>query len=228
LAPPGFTIETWVYPTSEIASQSFIFGQSFGRQLVLQTADGGFCSVAFYVTDQDGNFVGLATGQQIPVGAWTHLAATWDGSNVRLYIDGEPDAQGTPSLSAIGDSGCPFSIGASGSCAPDQYFPGLIDEVSLYDRALFAGEIKAIYHAGAAGKCASIPTCVLCPPSTISCWAAEQDGSDSVGTNTAVPQNGVGFVSGVVGQAFFLDGTNQCVLIPYSPSMVTTSFSFET
>jgi hypothetical protein len=33
------------------------------------------------------------------------------------------------------------------------YFTGLIDEVSLYNRALTAGEIQSIYNAGSAGKC---------------------------------------------------------------------------
>ena len=36
-------------------------------------------------------------------------------------------------------------------------FDGLIDEVEIYDRALGASEIQAIFDAGSAGKCKPIP-----------------------------------------------------------------------
>jgi Concanavalin A-like lectin/glucanases superfamily/Immunoglobulin domain len=227
LVSPGFTIETWVYPTSNIGWQSFIFGQSFGRQLVVQAGDDGFCWVAFYITDQDGNFIGLGSNSEIPVGGWTHIAASWDGSNLKLYINGQLDAQGVVWVSGLGDSGCPFSIGSAGSCDPDQYFPGLIDEVSLYNRALFAGEIHAIYQAGSAGKCTAPPVCVTCPTSAVSWWPADGDAWDVFGINPGIIQNGTGFTNGIVGQAFSFDGNSQSVQIPYSTNLVLSTFSLE-
>jgi Concanavalin A-like lectin/glucanases superfamily/Immunoglobulin domain len=227
LVSPTFTIETWVYPTSNIGRQSFIFGQSFGRQLVVQSGDDGFCWVAIYITDQYGGFIGLGSDSEIPVGDWTHIAATWDGSNLILYINGQLDAQGPVSVSGLGDSGCPLSIGSAGSCDPDQYFPGLIDEVSLYNRALLAGEIQAIYQAGSAGKCTTAPACATCPASAVSWWPAEGDASDACGVSPGILQNGAGFTNGIVGQAFSFDGISQSVQIPYAASMVPSSFSFE-
>ena len=227
LAFPGFTIETWVYPADNIGWQSFIFGQSYGRQLVVQSGDDGSCWVAFYITDQDGNFIGLGSNSEIPVGDWTHIAASWDGANLKLYINGQVDAQGAAWVSGLGDPGCPFSIGAGGSCGPSQYFPGLIDEVSLYNRALFAGEIQAIYQAGCAGKCTIAPACVACPASAASWWPAEGNASDVFGINPGIIQSGTGFTNGVDGQAFSFDGNSQSVQIPYSTNLVPSSFSFE-
>ena len=47
----------------------------------------------------------------------------------------------------------PLFFGTSGQSYWDRRFKGTLDEVSLYGRALSAGEIAAIYSAGGAGKC---------------------------------------------------------------------------
>jgi len=228
LISASFTFEMWVYPSAPIGWQAFVFGQGYGRQLVVQAGETGLW-VALYVTDLYGNFTGLGSSTEIPIEAWTHLAGTFDGTYLKLYINGALDAQGEPGLAAIGDSTCPLSIGgANNSCGYyGQYFPGLIDEVSLYDRALFAGEIDAIYLAGAAGKCKSPPACVLCPDSGVSWWAAEGDASDAFRTNAGTLQNSPGFDAGLVGQAFSFDGVSQAVTVPYAASLTNSAFSVE-
>ena len=76
---------------------------------------------------------------------WHHFAATQDGStgNVKLYVDGVLNGSTTESFGAIDDGGMPLRIGM-GSQGVDP-FPGLIDEVKMYNRALRADEIKAGY-----------------------------------------------------------------------------------
>jgi hypothetical protein len=49
----------------------------------------------------------------------------------------------------------PFRIGKRIDSFGPVLFDGLIDEVEVFDRALTAGEIYAIYNAGSAGKCKS-------------------------------------------------------------------------
>jgi hypothetical protein len=228
LATPSFTIETWIYPTAQVYWQEFIFGQAYGRQLVVEPGDEG-AWVVFYITDPDGYFLGIDSGGDIPLEQWTHLAATWDGTSLNLYTNGVLAAQSVQELSDIGDSTCPFSIGGLNDCcgADGQYFNGLIDEVSLYDRALFPGEINAIYQAGSAGKCKSPPSCVPWPASGVSWWAAEGDASDAFRINGGTLQNGAGFTNGMVGQSFVFDGTSQAVEIPHASSLVNTAFTFE-
>ncbi len=228
LATPGFSMETWVFPCSQIAGQAFIFGQSYGRQLVVQPGAAGL-RVALYITDPDGNWISATSDDEITVGDWTHLAGTWDGTYLNLYTNGVLAAQTMPEVPGIGDCACPFSIGGiNDSCDYfGQYFPGVIDEVSLYDRALFGGEIYAIYQAGSAGKCKSSSTCFTCPDTAVSWWAAEGDASDAFRRNTGTLQNGAGFASGVAGQAFTFDGVSQAVRIPYAPSLTSAAFSVE-
>ena len=84
--------------------------------------------------------------------AFHHVAVTYDGSAVTLYVDGA--AQGNAAATgAVGHTPNPFLIGAIlFNNTPSNFMNGLVDEVSLYDRALAASEVQAIFNAGAAGK----------------------------------------------------------------------------
>jgi hypothetical protein len=82
----------------------------------------------------------------IRVGKWTHLCGTYDGSKLRLYVDGE--IEGTTNL-----VGGVLASGASALIGHDSggthYFSGLIDEVAVHNRALDAEEARDHYRAGA-------------------------------------------------------------------------------
>ena len=80
-------------------------------------------------------------------GGFHHVAGSYDGRLMRLYLDGRQ----VGSLSITGEvaSGVTF-VGMSSSQEP---LDGLLDEVSIYNRALEAPEIQAIFEAGRAGKC---------------------------------------------------------------------------
>lgn len=99
-------------------------------------------------------------GARISSGEWHHIAGTYDGTKGQLYIDGR--AWGNPVIhpgiitpmltnsflalgSEEGRTFCP-------DCAGSRYYRGLIDEIAIYNRALSADEIRAIYHADSAGK----------------------------------------------------------------------------
>ena len=101
----------------------------------------------FLTTDNGG--VRLTQQTAAPRGTWIHLACTYDGSTGRLYVDGQPIAGlGTQSLTGrfVTDT-TPFILGANGN-GPDtgvsERFPGRVDEIMLYRRALSAGEIAEL------------------------------------------------------------------------------------
>ena len=228
----SFTWEMWVNPSAQVGSQAVIFGQSYSRALVARPGSQGL-SVAFLLATDPWHWHELDCSYQLPIGQWSHLAVSFDGTYMRLFTNGVLNAQGAPGI-VPWDSGCAYSIGGfqgAYSCGySGQYFPGKLDEVSLYDRALFPGEIQAIYQAGAAGKCTGAPACVACPASAISWWPAEGDASDAFRAHNGTLPRGAGFAPGMVGQAFSFDGISQTVRIPYapsSPSLVPPSFSFE-
>jgi len=76
----------------------------------------------------------------LPVNTWTHLAATFDGATVRLFVNGvqvASQAQPTPLANTTGT----LQIGADSY--PTEYFAGRIDEVRVYNRALSATQIQS-------------------------------------------------------------------------------------
>ena len=77
----------------------------------------------------------LDSGQSPVAGQWQHLAATYDGTTARYYIDGTQVASRAVT-GGVGDSDT-WRIGAYGS-SPGGFFDGLIDDVRIYDRALSA------------------------------------------------------------------------------------------
>lgn len=80
----------------------------------------------------------------IPTGIWHHVAVSYDGTNVRMYIDGV--LHQTVAHPAIVSSTNSFTIGAAGGTATSQYFDGNIDEVRVFNTALTADQIRYIMN----------------------------------------------------------------------------------
>jgi hypothetical protein len=86
----------------------------------------------------------LSAPQDLPTDRWTHLAGTFDGKVMRLYVDGvEAAAMERPGPAKAND----FHI-CLGNYEVDHkaYFRGLLDEVKLHSRALTTEEVRK--HAG--------------------------------------------------------------------------------
>ena len=242
LNPTGsFAFEAWIYPTRSGQYQA-IFGKwgdtddYFNERsyiLDLTPSLGLLFSISDYPHQFDPSFHSFSTPNNVvSLNAWSHVAAVYDQSTGtrRIYVNGVKLAERIDPPITVYSATNNASIGAqlSSSTAAAFFFGGRIDELSFYSRALTSAEIGAIFSAGAAGKCASTTACVPSPAGLISWWAGEHDGSDAFGTNAGLLQNGVGFNSGEVGQAFSFNGTNQYVLVPNSTSLSPTgSFSFE-
>jgi len=118
-----------------------------------QIGSGGGDSFVLWYHD-DGNLwfdvggVGHITTGQPPANEWHHIAATYDGSFMRLYVDGMEQASGARSGSIPYDNNSVL-IGADDNNddnIPDEGWDGLIDEVLIYGRALTQAEIAALTY----------------------------------------------------------------------------------
>lgn len=103
----------------------------------------------------------ILSGGPLTAGTWHLIAGTYDATEegLRFYLDGQE-------VGFVGHTGGihvttdPVLIGKAdrqGSGHPTSYYAGLVDELQIYDRALSAAEIQAIYEAGPAGVCTSPP-----------------------------------------------------------------------
>jgi len=90
----------------------------------------------------DGSSWKVVSGAAIALNTWIHIAATYDGSTMRFYLDGQP--AGTPLATSLQPNiANPVRIGAgvSESATPGTFFNGQIAELRLWNRARSQTEI---------------------------------------------------------------------------------------
>ena len=214
----ALTVEAWVYvsgnPNTDFASVIYKFSPvdaSLNQyELATHYINGQlhFFPVIMLPgwTYFDGNTV-------VQFNTWYRVAMTYDGSSLRLYVNGALDGSIAAS-GIIAPKPVPLRIG--GASTGPWFFNGRVDEVSLYNRALSASEVQSIYTAGAAGKCLTQP-CSL-PLGLVSWWRAESNALDSVSGNNGL-FTGASYGQGEVGEAFDFNLTGNNVRIPASPSL---------
>src|SRR6185312_5027986 len=88
------------------------------------------------------------------VGHWYHLGVTKRGTLFTIYVDGIPVGSEI-STAPIANPDAPLIIGQSNEPFGG-FMNGLLDEVTIYNRALTEGELQGIVTAGAAGKCKAL------------------------------------------------------------------------
>jgi len=144
LNPEAFTASLWANPD---------LGGSGHRSPITSRDDSPQRGYIIYI--EPGNtwqfWTGTGTGWNntagpaAQLGEWTHVAITFADENKGLYINGRLVAQGTAPLSL--NTAQPLRIGAGASEGPgDYFFPGMIDDARVYDRALSDEEVA--YLAG--------------------------------------------------------------------------------
>src|SRR5678816_1771512 len=74
----------------------------------------------------------------LAVNTWSHIAVTYDGANLRLYVNGT-QVSSVARTGTIPTSTNPLQLG--GDSIYGQYFAGAMDEVRIYNRALSAAEV---------------------------------------------------------------------------------------
>ena len=138
----GMTLEAWVNPAGLSGWRTAIMKESTGLSYALYANDN---SPNPAVTVRIGTADRSAAGtSQLPLNTWTHLAATYDGAQLRLYVNGVQAGSRAQTGNMVVSTG-PLRIG--GNAVWTEFFSGLIDEVRVYNRALSAAEILADMNA---------------------------------------------------------------------------------
>ena len=112
-------------------------GESSPNNYQFAIADG---RAALFLDDSDSG--GIRGNTILQVGRWYHVAATWDGANVRIYVDGQLDNSPTARSGLIGTDTRPLYLGGRSGA---DLFDGMLYDVRLYSRALSQAEIITIY-----------------------------------------------------------------------------------
>jgi hypothetical protein len=141
LAATG-TVAVWMFQTVAKGQAGLIHkGQlsSFADEAYSLQNSGTTRLPEIYVTSGTASKDVVAT-TALTLSAWHHVAATWDASGTKLYIDGVLNASATGALTVRNTTGA-LVLGAQ--YANGFPFQGTLDEVRIYNRALTQAEIQA-------------------------------------------------------------------------------------
>jgi hypothetical protein len=131
----GMTVEAWVRPSS-VSGWRTVLMKEFGADLSYAImGSGGSGPAAFIHTSSGANAPAAAN---LPLNVWSHVAATYDGSTLRMYVNGVQVAT-NPTAGNLRVGTGPLRIG--GNSGSGEYFSGLIDEVRVYSKALTAAQV---------------------------------------------------------------------------------------
>ena len=133
------TLEGWAYPTQADGSW---------RAMVIKETSAGLAWALYPIGDRglpsghatSGSELWASASAEPKLNAWTHYAVTYDGLQIRLYINGVL-ASASAQTGSLVTSAQPLRFG--GDALWPEWFKGRLDELRIYNRALSATEIRA-------------------------------------------------------------------------------------
>ena len=138
------TVEAWVLPGPSSDESRIIIAKNDEYLLRIDKApEGGRVSFFVHVGSPAVTWEPRVSSEgPLAPGVWHHIAGTWDGRKLRLYIDGqlhgETERKGHPNPNPypvmVGNFEYPSCHGGA--------FGGVIDEVRIYRRALRAEQVR--------------------------------------------------------------------------------------
>jgi len=222
------TLEAWVNPSKLTAWHTVLLKESAaGMAYELYAHNPELSRPAAYATFS-GVIRGVTGTAALPVNAWTHLASTYDGANMRLYVNGTL-VRTVARTGAIDVTTGPLRIGGNVPWG-GEFFAGLIDEVRVYNRALSATEVAADMNGSAAPPPPPPP-----PPGSgpvLALGFDEEAGSlvahDASGGHRDGSVREAQFVAGKYGHALSFDGVNDWVTIADADALdLSTAMTLE-
>jgi len=149
LEPTHISVEVWIKRSGYPGGYKYILAKRYGSGWAsygLYTYGWG---IAFYIggyIGATGHFTRSNTGSGVWDGEWHHVVGTFDGSYVRLYVDGSEVGSGVFTTRTIAYNTNNLYMGWGGIGGSEYRFSGSMDEVRIWDFALSASQVAASYN----------------------------------------------------------------------------------
>ena len=217
----ALTLEAWVKPTSAAGWGSVVFKErTSGMLYSLYASNAGNRPVGQVFLGSERSAQGASA---VPLNTWTHLATTWDGSTLRLYVNGVQTGS-TAVAGTLGTSTGPLRIGGNGIWK--EFFKGLIDDVRVYDHALSATAITSDMQHPVTAATSQSQTTVSAD--LVAAYNFDEPSGETVRDasglgNDGVASGGPARAAGHTSGGLSFDGGDDMVTVPSSASLSPTS-----
>ncbi len=155
-----FTLAAWVYPTEAPLGNSVIsdlyngssdttvqYCLGFNMDGDGSVGTGSHPGCGFYDASQAG-WYNIYSPDNVTLNTWTHIVGTWDGTNLKIYVNGvlkNLSVTITGVLPSTGLSG--YVLGKRHDSFNSHYtFGGVVDEARIYNRAFTQADVTALYN----------------------------------------------------------------------------------
>ena len=143
------TLQAWIQPTAANRGEPLIAGKHFSSYALTY-----YGSAYWYISSGGNNSWG-----PVKIKEWSHLTGSFDGESLRFYINGLEVSSSKSKFSSVNPGGrflLGFMSAHPNSVDPKtrggDFFPGIIDSVKVYNRALSESEILEEYNSEAREK----------------------------------------------------------------------------
>jgi hypothetical protein len=137
----NITIEAWIRPNTfffwynRIVEKDWTNSYYFGSGQNNNTISFGM--------DPNANVNNIVeTGPIVTTGVWTHVAGTWDGATLRIYVNGELSASKAWVNASVDGSPRTTKIGRWYNDTEDHYFEGNLDEIRIWSETRTIDQIR--------------------------------------------------------------------------------------
>ena len=131
------TISGWVkIPSDHNSLWGSVVGGHNGYGYILYAgSNSGSSNGNLWLEVRDGGSVSGTT--DLRDNNWHHIAVTYDGNTARAFVDGQLEGENSFETGFQGTSGYPLKFGyVNHSVGSNEHFPGILDELSIYNIAL--------------------------------------------------------------------------------------------
>ncbi len=181
-----FTVAGWVLPRQNARSAFF------GQNDVLEFGISAPGIMQCWTSVDEGGVNWSFDGESFALDQWHHVACVGDGTERKMYVDGELVATGGASIeTTYGTSEDTFSIGGHVfNTSGDDFFEGLVDDVRVYDTAVSAASILNLWRGGyATGTLVEGPSYTLASNTTVNTLIVSSGELDQNGAALSVGQS---------------------------------------
>ena len=158
-------------------------------------------------TGEVGSWHGVNSTQSLDLNKWYHIAGIYDGTILKIYINGEEVNKSTAQL-IIGNNHLPIKIGD---------VQGHVDEVLIYDRAISPTEVINIYNTQKLNDDSEPPDDPELPKDLIASYKFEGSTIDETGNHPGLYIGNVEtYENGINGDGVVFSEPNEFVRVPDS------------